>query len=188
MLEHSPGWTDDRVTTLRALFADGLSGSQIAGELGITRNAAIGKLHRIGLRRSEEMPHPRRPSPPRQPRRAIAKVQRVKVRAPANGGPTIVESVVYEPDPEIAAFDTSVPVGQRCTLLELTDERCKWPIGDPCDADFYFCGGKTHKDSPPYCGYHGRIAYLPAPARRNGNPPPAHYLSGPGGHLKAFIA
>jgi GcrA cell cycle regulator len=60
-------------------------------------------------------------------------------------------------------------MGQRRTLLELTEETCRWPIGDPATQDFYFCGGKT-VTGVPYCGYHCRIAYQPPATRRDKRP------------------
>jgi GcrA cell cycle regulator len=60
-------------------------------------------------------------------------------------------------------------MGQRRTLLELTEETCRWPIGDPGQADFFFCGGRTIT-SLPYCAYHSRVAYQPPNLRRDRRP------------------
>jgi hypothetical protein len=57
-----------------------------------------------------------------------------------------------------------IPLGQRCSILELNDSKCHWPIGDPSSAEF-FCGGRTI-EGLPHCGYHSRIAYQPAADRR----------------------
>jgi len=70
-----------------------------------------------------------------------------------------------EPEPEIEPLENIIPIGQRCSLLELSDCRCRWPIGDPGTADFFFCGGKPVADLP-YCAYHARIAYQPVSDRR----------------------
>jgi GcrA cell cycle regulator len=75
----------------------------------------------------------------------------------------------YEPEPEPELIENIIPLGQRCTLLELNDEKCHWPIGDPGQPDFFFCGGKTNAGTP-YCGYHGRVAYQPPAARRDRRP------------------
>jgi len=66
-------------------------------------------------------------------------------------------------EPEV--IENIIPIGQRCSILELTEDKCHWPIGDPKHADFYFCGGRPIKGFP-YCGYHSRIAYQPAVDRR----------------------
>jgi len=73
----------------------------------------------------------------------------------------------YEPElePEPELIENIIPLGQRCSILELTEAKCHWPIGDPSSPDFFFCGGKTI-EGLPYCGYHSRIAYQPAADRR----------------------
>jgi len=58
-----------------------------------------------------------------------------------------------------------VPIVQRCTILELSEDKCHWPIGDPGQSDFFFCGGKTIVGMP-YCGHHARVAYQPVADRR----------------------
>jgi GcrA cell cycle regulator len=67
------------------------------------------------------------------------------------------------PEPEV--IENIIPIGQRCSTLELREGKCRWPIGDPGTPDFFFCGGKT-SEGLPYCGYHSRIAYQPAADRR----------------------
>ena len=76
----------------------------------------------------------------------------------------------YDPEPEPELLENIIPIGQRCTLLELDAEKCHWPIGDPGQPDFFFCGGKTGAGTP-YCGYHARIAYQPATDRRRDRRP-----------------
>ncbi len=75
--------------------------------------------------------------------------------------------VAYEVQSEPVAepIENIMPIGQRCTLLELSDDKCRWPIGDPGSAEFFFCGGRPSGDAP-YCGYHARIAYQPVADRR----------------------
>jgi len=58
-----------------------------------------------------------------------------------------------------------VPISRRLTLLQLTENTCKWPIGDPLGAGFHFCGAKTCEGSP-YCSYHSKIAFQPLAERR----------------------
>jgi GcrA cell cycle regulator len=71
----------------------------------------------------------------------------------------------YDPEPEPELIENIIPIGQRCSLVELNDEKCHWPIGDPGQPDFFFCGGKA-LTGMPYCGYHSRIAYQPPADRR----------------------
>ncbi|MEA2903024.1 MAG: GcrA cell cycle regulator [Alphaproteobacteria bacterium] len=161
-------WTDERVELLKKLWADGLSASQIAAELGgITRNAVIGKVHRLGLSGRAKSPSS---SAPRQ-RKARAHPHMLRVSRPQMRGNTaLAHAYDYDPDPEPEVVDNIIPMGQRRTLLELTEDTCRWPIGDPGSADFFFCGGQS-VTSLPYCAHHSRVAYQPANARRQPRPP-----------------
>jgi GcrA cell cycle regulator len=157
-------WTDERVELLKKLWADGLSASRIAAELGgVTRNAVIGKVHRLGLSGRAKPPsssvnRPRKPRPSHLFR---------GVRASVRGNTALAARSAYdydlEPEPEL--IENIIPLGQRCSILELSDEKCHWPIGDPGQPDFFFCGGKAVVGMP-YCGYHVRIAYQPPAERR----------------------
>jgi GcrA cell cycle regulator len=151
------GWTDERVELLKKLWLDGLSASQIAKQLGgVTRNAVIGKVHRLGLSGRATPSQPARttfkaPRPPRpmvsmqaSPRRAI---ERPPHPSPAPRPPAYVEQ------PGTA------------TVLTLGAHMCKWPIGDPSTDDFTFCGRRAG-DEGPYCVEHARLAYQPAQAKK----------------------
>ena len=130
-------WTDDKIDKLQRLWGKGLTASQIAKKIGsgITRNAVIGKAHRLKL--------PSRPSPLKAgPKKAVA------VPAPAEAEPKPV--VVEKPAPEKPQNMT--------TLLELTEQTCKWPIGHPGDSDFYFCG-QPSRPGVPYCPDHCLMAF-----------------------------
>jgi GcrA cell cycle regulator len=161
--ERSMSWSDERVELLRRLWSEGLSASQIAAELGgITRNAVIGKVHRLGLSGRAKSPSSAAPRP-RKPR---APSQILRVSRPALRGNTALAPMYeldIEPEPELT--ENIIPLGQRCSILELSEDKCHWPIGDPGAPDFFFCGGKTI-EGLPYCGYHSRIAYQPLADRR----------------------
>jgi GcrA cell cycle regulator len=160
-------WTDERVETLKKLWADGHSASQIAVELGgITRNAVIGKVHRLGLSGRAKSPSSGA-ARPRKPRSA-AHMLRVS-RSSMRGNTALAHAYDLDMEPEPAPVDNVIPMGQRRSLLELTEETCRWPIGDPGTADFFFCGGSA-VTSLPYCAYHSRIAYQPANVRRDRRP------------------
>jgi GcrA cell cycle regulator len=159
-------WTDERVELLKKLWSDGLSASQIAGELGgITRNAVIGKVHRLGLsgRAKSTSTGAARPRKARAP--TMLRIGRAAVR-----GNTALAHVyeVEEAEPEL--IDNIIPIGQRRTLLELNEQTCRWPVGDPSAGDFFFCGGNT-VGGLPYCAYHSRVAYQPANDRRRDKRP-----------------
>ena len=144
-------WTDDRIERLKQLWADGLSASVIAAELGgISRNGVIGKVHRLRLTRSNgwENAHVRH----RKPKGKPANPEQQMTIAPAKPA----SAVPAQPTGEAAA----IPIGQRCSILELGEGKCRWPIGAPGAQDFFFCGCMTIKGLP-YCGYHARLAYRP---------------------------
>ena len=159
-------WTDERVESLKKLWQEGLSASQIAGRLGgVTRNAVIGKGHRLGL--SGRAPHtrqksirPRRPAPATQ-KRLVAK------RTFAQGGNTAFRALVqgdteaYVPPVE----ELVIPEKERKYITTLTESCCRWPIGDPQHDDFHFCG-KGKVTGLPYCEFHARRAFQPPQARR----------------------
>jgi GcrA cell cycle regulator len=152
------GWTEERVELLKKLWADGLSASQIAAELGgITRNAVIGKVHRLGLSGRAKSPSSSAPRPrkPRAP--GMLRVSRGAIR----GNTALAYDYVVEPEPELI----EIPIEQRKNLLQLTEATCHWPVGDPGSPDFFFCGGDANEGSP-YCNYHSRVAYQPASERR----------------------
>lgn len=157
-------WTDERIEELRKLWADGLSASQIADSLGgVSRNAVIGKIHRLGLsgrvksarsapRRNANAP---RPAPrPQSPPRVMAV------------GSTVVKIVEREdaelaPEPEVYVeppLAEVVPIHGGVTLFELKSCSCRWPIGDPSSPDFRFCGARTNGNET-YCSVHAELAF-----------------------------
>jgi GcrA cell cycle regulator len=158
-------WTDERVELLRKLWSEGLSASQIAGELGgVSRNAVIGKVHRLGLAGRAKAPSPSA-GRPRKPRSSAYIFRSVRPVIRGNTALAARPIVQYEPEPEPELVENVIPIGQRCSILELNEEKCHWPIGDPGQPEFAFCGGKAVVGRP-YCGYHVRIAYQPAADRR----------------------
>ena len=149
------GWTDERVASLKKLWQDGLSASQIAKQLGgVTRNAVIGKVHRLGLSGRATPSKPARPmfKAPRPPR---------TVAAAAYAPRRITEPVLVPPEPVVRYVDEAPG---SATILTLVNHMCKWPIGDPATATFTFCGRRA--SDGPYCGEHARVAYQPAQGKR----------------------
>ncbi|MEI8146969.1 MAG: GcrA family cell cycle regulator [Alphaproteobacteria bacterium] len=163
-------WTDERVELLKKLWNDGLSASQIAGELGgVTRNAVIGKVHRLGLSGRAKAPSSSAPRPRKAPRSAPSAPPRpttsmfrgntvLKPQMETHAAPAVEIEAVPAPD-------NVVPMGERCTIMELKEYSCRWPVGDPGKDDFRFCGSRSD-GSRPYCAYHCRIAYQPVLDRR----------------------
>ncbi len=139
-------WTDERVEMLKKLWADGLSASEIAAELGgITRNAVIGKVHRLGLSGRAKSPSSAAPRP-RKPR-AHSHMLRVS-RPSIRGNTALAHAYEFDLEREPELLDNVIPLGQRRTLLELTEETCRWPIGDPGSPTFSFAEGRPSPGSP----------------------------------------
>ncbi|MGL4263736.1 MAG: GcrA family cell cycle regulator [Afipia sp.] len=161
-------WTDDRVEQLKKLWEAGLSASQIAAELGtITRNAVIGKVHRLGL--SGRAKSPSSAAPRQRKVRPAQHMMRIS-RPVSRGNTALAHAFEVEAEPDPIAYDNVVPMSQRLSLLELNESTCHWPVGDPGSADFFFCGGKA-LTSLPYCAHHSRVAYQPASDRRRTSRP-----------------
>ncbi len=168
--ENSMSWNDERVESLRKMWMDGLSASQIAAELGngITRNAVIGKVHRLGLSGRVKAPSSA-PSRPRiqQPRPARNPAQR---RPSGGGGIQGNTALAYSYRPQTAPApkpveDVVVPMCDPVTIMDLRETMCRWPLGDPSTSEFRYCGGKSDV-GVSYCAYHSRMAYQPAQERR----------------------
>jgi GcrA cell cycle regulator len=161
----SIGWNDERVETLKKLWGEGLSASQIATRLGgVTRNAVIGKVHRLGL--SGRATTSRMKSHRPRARSAASAAKRVaKSRFATIGNPAL--RALYQPDaaPLPVVEELVIPLAERKTIQTLVECSCRWPIGDPQHADFHFCG-KTKVAGLPYCEFHARRAFQPPQVRR----------------------
>jgi len=163
-------WTEERVYSLKKLWTEGLSASQIAKQLGgVTRNAVIGKVHRLGLagRATPSRPAIKRPIRPAQPRPAASAAPAAPRPRPAISASSAValatasgSNVVPFPNLEALRQDD----GSVASVLTLTERMCKWPIGDPSDANFGFCGRSAC--AGPYCADHARQAYQPQPQKK----------------------
>jgi GcrA cell cycle regulator len=129
-------WTDERVDELSKLWASGYSASAIGRMLGVSKNAVVGKAHRMRLES--------RPSPIRRDQRTPA---RRRVPMPAQ---TLPQRPVVAPPPP----------SPRWTVQRRADgPSCLWPIGDPNETDFHFCGAQA-VEGKPYCPDHCARAYI----------------------------
>ncbi|MBX3583617.1 MAG: GcrA family cell cycle regulator [Rhizobiaceae bacterium] len=167
-------WTDERVELLRKLWSEGLSASQIAAQLGsVTRNAVIGKVHRLKLSsRGRTTAAPTRqkktPSAGGSVTKSVTRSTTV-TRSVTTIGATALQAQ-FDAEP-VARYhvrpveDVVVPISRRLQLVQLSERTCKWPNGDPLSEDFSFCGNDAG-DNGPYCTYHSRIAFQPAAERR----------------------
>jgi len=143
MLATSPTWNDERLEALKGHFAAGLSCRQIAAEIGVSRNAVIGKLSRLGLTRDKPPGADSRSKKTRERRgRSVPRLQYEMLQQ------------VYD---EAAVSDVHVVSEHRCSLFELSKEHCRWPVNAEAEA-FSFCGNTTLAGMP-YCAGHTRLAY-----------------------------
>lgn len=149
MFALKPTWTAERVELLKRHFQAGFSCSEIAREIGVSRNAVIGKIFRLHLSRPKSV---RERCPERQ---AGPTVRRPRVF----GQHRILMVLRAKAQPE--ADEVRIHNGHCCSLLELSKEKCHWPISNPGVVEFQFCGNKS-VDGLPYCEGHARIAYQPA--------------------------
>jgi GcrA cell cycle regulator len=150
MLTNIPTWTIARVELLKRHFEEGLSCRNIAAHLGVSRNAVIGKLTRLGLRRGPGSAEPRATAKPRAARSSPRQQYQMLQVVYKNGQP---------------AGDGPVESARPCSLFELSEQRCRWPISTPGAEDFCFCGN-TPLDGVPYCAGHTRLAYRPGARAR----------------------
>lgn len=184
-------WTDERVELLKKMWGEGQSASQIAKELGgVTRNAVIGKVHRLGLSnragsgasapkaeaktkaapKAEAKP---KPTPRAEPVKPAEPAPEAKTALPARkqiipaGQPLPPQPSANEISPEALAKVSEIEKkARRISLMELTERTCKWPVGDPATADFWFCGLPVQQGKP-YCEAHVGVAFQPMSSRRD---------------------
>jgi GcrA cell cycle regulator len=190
-------WTDERVEKLKELWGDGMSASQIAKALGgVTRNAVIGKVHRLGLSNrgaasggQAALDGAKKPAKSarssRPPKTAAAAATPKKATSAAPEAPKPAPPMVRTPPAirdatqprapglptpeERAARETLVEIekmARKLDLMSLTERTCKWPIGDPTEESFHFCGLPSVAGKP-YCEHHVAVAFQPMSARRD---------------------
>ena len=187
-------WTDDRVEILKKLWVEGQSASQIAKELGgVTRNAVIGKVHRLGLsNRATSSSSSKSDAKPKTSVKSMSDTKRVSNKTSASkvtsanspseprsnvtslrrqiipaGQPLPPQPSANEISPEALARVSEIEKkAKKISLLELTERTCKWPVGDPATEEFWFCGLPSQAGKP-YCEAHVGVAFQPMSQRRD---------------------
>ena len=142
-------WTTERVEQLKRCFEAGLTCREIAVDIGVSRNAVIGKLSRLNLTREprdDDAARPARKASPRSPRARTVRHQIRMLQAEYGDAPV--------------ADELPIENGHCCSLLELDEQHCRWPVETPDATDFRFCGNRP-VDGLPYCAGHARLAYQP---------------------------
>lgn len=138
-------WTDERISELTRMWREGLSASQVARRLGaVSRSAVIGKVHRLGIsaRETPTGPRPLGGRPPNLARRRPTNEAGARPAAPRAPRPT-----------RAAPFE----VAPTANIQTLSAHGCRWPIGDPDDASFGFCG-RLRAGRGSYCAGHSSMA------------------------------
>lgn len=186
-------WTDERVDMLKRMWGEGQSASVIAKELGgVTRNAVIGKVHRLGLSNRNDDPAPakaepemvveKKPAPRPAPESVAAQpepapqkeVEAQPVFTPIQRRPIVPAGQPLPPQPSaneispeaLASVREVEKKAKKLSLMDLTERTCKWPIGDPATEKFWFCGLPS-QPGKPYCEAHVGVAFQPMSSRRD---------------------
>lgn len=136
-------WTDERVSLLKKLWGEGKTAAEIAKELGgVTRNAVIGKAHRLKLSN--------RVSPIQQ----NSKKPMAAKQAPAVSAEKKIQKIIEQDNHR-----------KGIEMLDLNPRMCRWPLGDPREKNFSFCGA-GNIEGLPYCADHAKVAYQAATRNR----------------------
>lgn len=190
-------WTDERVELLKKMWGEGQSASQIAKELGgVTRNAVIGKVHRLGLSNRTAAANSSAASAQTEAKAAAPKPKAEPKPKPAPKPEPVKAEAAPPPEPRpvpTPARKAIIPAGQplppqpsaneisaealakvsevekkakKLTLMDLTERTCKWPVGDPATPDFWFCGLPVQQGKP-YCEAHVGVAFQPVNNKRD---------------------
>ncbi|MCJ2079989.1 GcrA family cell cycle regulator [Methylobacterium sp. J-090] len=189
MTDTIPSWSDERVDLLRRLWQEGLSASQIAAQLGgVTRNAVIGKVHRLGLSgrvaKGADAALPRKKAVREVEAQETAGAEGTGAAQAAEAGPGAEAGTVTgsgsviamvpvaaeatacaDPAPVARVEPVALAASRRVTIMDLRESMCRWPLGDPTTPDFHYCGDRAITGLP-YCTHHAEIAYQPAAERR----------------------
>ena len=143
-------WTPARISTLIALWTEGISTIEIGRRLDVTKNAVVGKVHRLGL--------PKRVSPigskSRERKPAAARSETTARKSAA-----VKTAVALSQQPKPVAASEPVPMSNPVSMEKLSGGMCSWPEGEPGKDDFHFCGAPV-LEGKPYCVSHCARAYV----------------------------
>ena len=161
-------WTDEMIAELKKLWQEGVTTGEIGKRLNVSKNSIVGKVHRLGLSgrpspiKRKDTSASETPAPKAEKKPATAKVQKSKVEKTPVPKAEKVEKV-KEPEVEFIPIPpvekAPSKAGQNVSLTDLDNHTCRWPIGDPKDDNFHFCGNKV-RIGQTYCDEHAAIAYV----------------------------
>ena len=175
-------WTDERIKQLRQLWSEGQSASKIAEKLGgVTRNAVIGKIHRLGLSNRSENSEKKIITKKRGRPAKVKNTDNFQKQVDNNKNKdfSLINSDKFDdlhvdgleggknmiPEATLANIAELEENAKKLNLMELTERTCKWPIGDPATENFWFCGHPSEQGKP-YCSTHVSIAFQPISLKR----------------------
>ena len=162
-------WTDDVISRLRALWAEGHSTAEIGRRIGVSKNAVVGKAHRLLL---EARPSPiRRGEPDAAPKRPAMKPVTIPTLPTMATPPEQAQAPAPKPAEQLIRLAPPPPVQAAPSLRAVGRSgggrlvACCWPIGEPGTRSFRFCDGES-LPGKPYCGPHAALAYVKVRDRR----------------------
>ncbi|MBR1756143.1 MAG: global cell cycle regulator GcrA-like protein [Alphaproteobacteria bacterium] len=144
------GWTEESVEQLRQMWAQGLTANEIAKKLGVTKNAIVGKVHRLCLTA--------RPSPIKSKENETATEDIFALETTEENAVAAISPQEKKPKKSEVKNEKK---SENIRLVDLDSHTCRWPIGDPRDDDFSFCGKKVRMGQT-YCDEHAQLAYVKA--------------------------
>lgn len=168
-------WTDEMVEQLKKMWKDGLTTGEIGKRLNVSKNSIVGKVHRLGLsgrpspiKKKEDASQPKAPAeksvekkaaPTPPPAKEVAKEPATPKKAVADKAKEEVVLPEEEMRAPLAKEEKVFKPGHLYSLTDLDNHTCRWPIGDPKDENFHFCGKKV-RIGQTYCDEHSAIAYV----------------------------
>jgi GcrA cell cycle regulator len=170
------GWTEQQIETLKKMWGNGYSANDIAKNLGggVTRNAVIGKAHRLKLSAGAAAARGGVEPPSKTKGVVMTKITKVSAKRrtmlralPSVQSPDVAPRMIASREPMLRPIDT-LRRTEGIPVTKAGERHCRWPIGDPRSPDFRFCGCET-QEGLPYCAHHARIAYQTVSRRSRAN-------------------
>lgn len=170
-------WTDKQIAKMKALYAKGLSCSEIGTKLGMSKNMVVGKINRLGLNnpakaaavkavKTAKKPAPKPVAKAAAPKKAAAKAVKPAPKAPVKK-PAAKPAAPAKPLPKVPKKLSEKiqerSVNHALAMAALGHDQCRWPIGSTSSDDFHFCGKKVFPGKP-YCFEHCKMSYVMQPA------------------------
>lgn len=166
-------WTDEMVEDLKKMWKEGMTTGEIGKKLGVSKNSIVGKVHRLGLSgrpspikkkdeadsaasQSQASVKEKKPAPAKKPAASEKKTENQAAAKPAK-----TEKAPEKENKKKEAEQETYKRPEKVTVADLDNHTCRWPIGDPKDENFHFCG-KRVKLGQTYCEEHSAVAYVKA--------------------------